>query len=137
MKHLWSHQLNYLSEITATRGADTYSGWVGKLSNGSEDYSQFSCLGAHGLKMINESLYDDCGAFVMWCKGGHNIFQENKAALLDLIDALCCNDLQFFGLDSTPLQKNFSVTLPEESKEVSKIECMFKIEAPRKNITER
>ena len=34
----------------------------------------------------------------MWSRAGHHIRQENKAAMLDLVDALCYSDENYFGL---------------------------------------
>ena len=35
------------------------------------------------------------------CRSGHHLGQENKASILDLMDALCCPDEEYFGLRYT------------------------------------
>ena len=89
-RHLWSHQLNVLSGAVLAQANDVTAQWVGKLSSSAADYQKFSILGKSGLKMLLETLGNPRGAFVMWNRAGHALYQENKAALLDLFDVLAC-----------------------------------------------
>lgn len=97
-KHLWSHQQNVVSTFHATSMSDANAHWVGKLSQGPEDYAKFSVLGRSGLKMLLQSLSDPRGAFVMWTRSGHAIFQENKSAVLDVFDVLASPTESYVGL---------------------------------------
>ena len=60
----------------------------------------FFFIGTMGLKLLLESMSDDRGAFVIWSRSGHNVMQENKAAVLDLIDALAFTNIDYFGIAS-------------------------------------
>ena len=98
-KHLWSHQLNILSDKMIQQASDPTGGWVGKRSYGKDDYHAFSILGKSGLQMLLDTVKNPRGAFVMWVRSGHAIFQENKAAILDLLDALAKPDEDYVGLE--------------------------------------
>jgi len=94
-KHLWSHQLNILPE----QSNDRLGGWVGKLSSGPADYQRFSILGKVGVRMVLDTLKNPRGAFVLWNRSGHAIYQENKTVLLDLIDLLACPTDAYCGIE--------------------------------------
>jgi hypothetical protein len=98
-KHLWSHQLNIISESAQQHAADPNGGWVGKRATGTEDYSRYSILGKMGLNMLIDTLKNPRGAFVMWARSGHCVAQENKAAIMDLFDVLVQPTLEYTGLD--------------------------------------
>ena len=104
-KHLWSHQLNKISEAAQVRAADPAGLWVGKRSTGKEDYSRYSILGKMGLTMLIDTLKNPRGAFVVWARCGHAIVQENKAAIMDLFDALVCPNTDYTGLDLLAAQQ--------------------------------
>ena len=38
------------------------------------------------------------GAFVVWARSGHAVIQENKAAMMDLLDALVSPTEEYMGL---------------------------------------
>jgi pimeloyl-ACP methyl ester carboxylesterase len=63
--HLWSHEI--------------------KMSNPPEK----SCLGQRGIQLLEETMGRPYGAFVAWVKGGHEIKQENKRFVLDVMDCMC------------------------------------------------
>jgi len=62
--HLWSHEI--------------------KMSNPESR----SCYGSRGVQLLQETLGRPYGAFVAWTKGGHELRQENKRVVVDLLDAL-------------------------------------------------
>ena len=47
--------------------------------------------------MLLETLGNARGAFVMWNRSGHLVQQENKTAVLDLLDALAWPSEEYFG----------------------------------------
>lgn len=98
-KHLWSHQLNVISESAQQHAADPTGGWVGKRATGTEDYARYSILGKQGLHMLIDTLKNPRGAFVMWARSGHAVQQENKAAIMDLFDVLVSPTEEYTGLD--------------------------------------
>ena len=98
VKHLWSHQQNVLTPEALVTANDFNATWVGKLCNGPIDYAKFSLLGRSGLRMLLDSIDNPRGAFVMWTRSGHAINQENKTALLDLMDALACPTESYYGI---------------------------------------
>lgn len=106
-RHLWSHQQNVLSEQTISQALDPLSRWVGKMSSGPIDYQKYSTLGGMGLKLLVDCLADNRGAFVMWSRAGHHIQQENKASVLDLFDALCFTNEDYFGIAPPPAVGGF------------------------------
>jgi hypothetical protein len=119
-KHLWSHMLNVPSEAMKSQAFDVNAQWVGKMSTSPETYSKFSTLGKAGLKMLLDSLRNPRGAFVMWARAGHNIQQEYKAAVLDLVDVLACPTDDYVGFNSqlnpaTTLSTVGDITLAEDS----------------------
>lgn len=133
-KHLWSHQQNVITEQMVFNSADPQAGWV-KMSRGPDTYSKYSSLGKTGLKMLSDSLEDERAVFVMWARAGHHLMQENKAAILDLFDALCHTNMAYFGLDEAPQLDRFGKVVENvESKEVAKMEIMFKIKPPKKTV---
>jgi pimeloyl-ACP methyl ester carboxylesterase len=98
VKHLWSHQQNVVTPEALVTASDFNATWVGKLCNGPADYAKFSLLGRTGLKMLLDCMENPRGAFVMWTRAGHAIQQENKTAVLDLLDALACPMEGYYGL---------------------------------------
>ena len=63
--HLWSHQMKLECPLDQ------------------------SCLGKKGREQLVEALQNPQGAFVMWVRAGHEIKQERKRVLMDLMDVLC------------------------------------------------
>ena len=96
-KHLWSHQLNLLSAAALSQALDTTAHWVGKMSSGPHDYAKYSILGKPGLRMLLEVMGNPRGAFVMWTRTGHCLQQENKTAVLDLLDVLAMPSEEYVG----------------------------------------
>ena len=144
-KHLWSHQLNTLTESQQQHAADPNGGWVGKRSTGPEDYPKYSLLGKQGLGMLLDTLKNPRGAFVCWVRAGHALMQENKSAMMDLLDALVVPTPEYTGLalaagDGPPTLLNSTAPLAapekkvgvEETKTTSKMEVLFKIQPPKK-----
>eukprot|EP01041_Mallomonas_annulata_P003889 gene3889-7762_t len=142
-KHLWSHQLNLLGESVV--GGDVTSPlWVGRRSSGPADYGRSSILGKSGLRMLLQTTSDPRGAFVMWVKAGHVIQQENKTALLDLLDALACPKEEYYGIKTqervadsrTNTGSNTAVaTVPTATQQVTDgPEVMFRIGGPRRPV---
>ncbi|CAM9236976.1 unnamed protein product [Choristocarpus tenellus] len=65
--HLWSHELQQHLEP-----------WEGK-----------TCLGSRGEKALAESIsIGQRGAFVLWVKGGHEVRQERKRVVTDILGLL-------------------------------------------------
>jgi hypothetical protein len=52
--------------------------------------------------MLLDSLANPRGAFVMWTRNGHAIQQENKSAVLDLLDALAYPSEEYLGYTPGP-----------------------------------
>ena len=144
-KHLWSHQLNILSQAKLSQAMDVNAQWVGKMSSGSDDYQKFSILGKTGLRMLLDTLGNPRGAFVMWVRSGHVIQQELKAGFLDVIDALASPTEEYLGFNEE-VDPSSALTLtapsitsaapPREKSEIessvaSKMEVMFKILPPK------
>ncbi|CAM9255759.1 unnamed protein product, partial [Ectocarpus fasciculatus] len=111
-KHLWSHQLNAVS------------------------------LGKNGLRMLLESIDNPRGAFVLWCRAGHAVMQENKSVVLDLVDALCCPTAEYFGINTAQQDKNrfqrsaIGATSSAEAHKKSVVEfndedVLFKLSPPK------
>jgi pimeloyl-ACP methyl ester carboxylesterase len=138
-KHLWSHQLNILSQATLNQAMDVNAGWVGKMSQSSADYQKFSILGKTGLRMLLDSLENPRGAFVMWTRSGHAVLQENKAAFMDLIDALACPTEEYTGFEEPVITSVAAALNPDEelskTREIksvtSKMEVLFKLVPPK------
>jgi pimeloyl-ACP methyl ester carboxylesterase len=143
-KHLWSHQLNMV--YSAHRpDMDETTAWVGKLSTGPADYAKFSSLGKSGLKMVIDSLANPRGAFVLWSRTGHSIYQESKGVVLDLLDILALPTEDYCGLAVTEEEirtaKNKEIEqqaseftdLNEVQHITSKMEVLFKL-APSKSV---
>lgn len=144
-KHLWSHQLNILSQAKLSQAMDVNAQWVGKMSSGTEDYQKFSILGKTGLRMLLDTLSNPRGAFVMWVRSGHIIQQELKAGFLDLIDALASPTEEYLGFnEEVDPSSALTLTAPSitsvapsrdkseiESSVASKMEVMFKIIPPK------
>lgn len=137
-RHLWSHQLNILSESTLAKVNDVTAQWVGKMSKDPSDYQTFSILGSQGLRMILDTLNNSRGAFVMWVRAGHALQQENKTAIFDLIDILACPTEEYSGLAlprpgsgsaSTSTSIYSGATMAEESKP-KKFDLVFTREKP-------
>lgn len=85
-RHVWSHQLR-LRGTTATCTADTGGGTNGNNKNSSRSFP--SCLGPSGEQALFESLSSGAeGAFVAWVKGGHEMRQECKRLVVDVLDLL-------------------------------------------------
>jgi pimeloyl-ACP methyl ester carboxylesterase len=120
-KHLWSHQQNLLTSDLLMTANDTTAQWVGKLSNSVSDYAKFSRLGKQGLTMLLDSLDNPKGAFVMWTRAGHALYQENKTALLDLMDALAYPSSEYYGLTGRGGGK---------TKETPKYSHVIEVESP-------
>ena len=98
-KHLWSHQLNVISAAALSQAQDPTANWVGKMASGPADYAKFSILGKPGLRMLLDVMANPRGAFVMWARTGHCVQQENKGAVLDLLDALAMPSTDYVGED--------------------------------------
>ena len=62
--HLWSHEIKM------------------------ENPESRSCYGSRGVQLLTETLGRPYGAFVAWTKGGHELRQENKRVVVDLLDTL-------------------------------------------------
>jgi len=125
-KHLWSHQQNILTNDKLMSASDSSAQWVGKLSNNSSDYRKFSLLDKQGLNMLLDNLNNPRGAFVIWTRTGHALYQENKTALLDLIDALAYPSPEYYGLnvkgkDKLNLTNVIEVEPPKTTKKKKKI----------------
>ena len=105
VQHLWSHQQNIVAESLVRIGNDPAAQWVGGLCHGSEDYAKYSILGKNGLRMLLNSLLDQRGAFVMWTRAGHALFQENKTPVLDLLDALANPSEEYYGITTNSVDK--------------------------------
>lgn len=140
-KHLWSHQLNMISHATLNTALDPTGGWVGKMSYNNSDYQKFSILGRNGLRMLLDTLNNPRGAFVMWIRAGHHLQQENKASILDVIDALACPNEDYLGfqpVDDPPsiTNSNDDTTsiMVEKVNETAKMESLFKIKPPKQVI---
>ena len=128
--HLWSHMQNVLPDS----GGDS---WVGKRSTGPGDYARCSLLGKTGLRMLLSCLADSRGAFVMWVRGGHAIQQENKTALLDLLDILVHPTEEYCGVgipEKTGAEGTTAVAeiLEKEKKEEESLGVIFKINPPKR-----
>ena len=67
------------------------------MSTGPQDYARYSTLGKGGLKMVLHTLSNPVGACVVWCKAGHCLVQENKPAVMDLLDCLACPTTDYVG----------------------------------------
>lgn len=86
-RHVWSHQLRLRATATATL-ADTGGGTNGN-NNKNSNSSTISCLGPGGEQALFESLSSGAeGAFVAWVKGGHEMRQECKCLIVDVLDLL-------------------------------------------------
>jgi hypothetical protein len=42
------------------------------------------------LRLLLDAIRNPRAGFVMWTRSGHHLAQENKTAILDLVDALAC-----------------------------------------------
>lgn len=83
-RHVWSHQLR-LRATAAAALAEAGGGTNGSNNNN----SVLSCLGASGEQALFESLSSGAeGAFVAWVKGGHEMRQECKRLVVDVLDLL-------------------------------------------------
>lgn len=138
-RHLWSHQLNVISDTLLAQANDVTGQWVGKLSSSPSDYQKFNILGKMGIKMLFESLGNPRGAFVMWNRNGHALFQENKSALLDLLDILACPTDEYVGMESAEDPKPVQGSIPAQVKHeeeiasvTSKMEVLFKLAPPKR-----
>ena len=153
-KHLWSHQLNKVTDNMMLHAADPNGGWVGKRATGTEDYQKYSLLGKMGLSMLMDTLKNPRGAFVVWARSGHAVIQENKAAMMDLLDALVSPTEEYLGLQQEPPASAMSGTQgaggtgdlalrtggkqnaeKEEERATAKMEVLFKLEPPKKSRT--
>lgn len=135
-RHLWSHQLNIVSNAVAKNINDVNAlPWVGSLSNRAETYSKSSVLGKKGLRMILDTIRNPKGAFVMWCRCGHAIQQEFKSALLDFLDALCCPTEFYFGLPyDAPTQQVTKLKVDISGTLAPNLEVLFEIKRPTKKV---
>ncbi len=135
-KNLWSHQLNILSESALSKAQDVTALWVGKRSSGPEDYSKFSLLGRNGLTMLLDAVRNPRAGMVIWTRSGHNLIQENKTAMLDLLDALACPMEAYYGLEEQQPTKQVRDSQAQESKNAARMEVLFKIEPPKRVVDE-
>eukprot|EP00903_Cladosiphon_okamuranus_P015481 g14292.t1 len=77
-RHVWSHQLRL--RPTAGTAENSANGVGGAF---------VSCLGPSGEQALFESLSSGTeGAFVAWVKGGHEMRQECKRLVVDMLDLL-------------------------------------------------
>ena len=100
--HLWSHQLNLVTPpgpniIPEVMASLEKNHWVGQMASGPHDYARYSSLGKGGLKLLLHTLGDAQGAMVVWVKAGHCLQQEQKAVLLDCLDALALPNESYLG----------------------------------------
>jgi hypothetical protein len=83
--HLWSHQL----QLGPEEGGGGGGGVSGGVSGGGAAGAGASSLGKRGTGMLLDALSNPKGAFVMWVKAGHEVRQERKRVLQDLLEVLC------------------------------------------------
>lgn len=105
---MWSHQLRLRATTTDKPAADTGGGTNGKNSS-----NRLSCLGPSGEQALFESLSSGAeGAFVAWVKGGHEMRQECKRLVVDVLDLLAAPG----GQNQSYFQRGAQARRPLEGK---------------------
>lgn len=92
--HFWSHEFRSgrggggATGSSATDGANPDGKTDGPLNDRSNTGVSGSVYGRKGLTDLLRALSRPRGAFVAWVRAGHEVRQEAKRAVLDLLDAL-------------------------------------------------
>ncbi|CAM9848733.1 unnamed protein product, partial [Choristocarpus tenellus] len=98
VKHFWSHEFE-----NASSGEDCSSS-LGPASPSSHRYDKGnkrdlrSVYGSKGLAVLMGILSNPYGAFVAWVPAGHEVRQEAKRAVMDLLDALAKPTPEYTGV---------------------------------------
>lgn len=105
--HFWSH------EFKGQGGDGSEGNGVGKAASGgagkvvtssatsSSPLVSSSVYGRKGLTDILRALSKPMGTFVVWVRSGHEVRQEAKAALIDLLDVLAKPTPEHVGIESS------------------------------------
>lgn len=134
-RHLWSHQQNPISDYVIKNASDVHAlPWVGMLSSKPETYAKCSVLGKGGLRMILDTLKNVKGAFVMWSRSGHCVYQESKQSFLDLMDALSCPSEEYFGLSPVEESKRPQIKIEIPRSFTPIVDILFTIEPSTRTV---
>lgn len=96
--HFWSHEFRNGSGSAGSAGD-------GEASPAATAVGGSSVYGRKGLTDLLRALSKPRGTFVAWVRAGHEVCQEGKRAVLDLLDVLAKPTPEHAGVDKADLRR--------------------------------
>lgn len=108
-RHFWSHEFRDMG------GGAAPGGGTSGASRGDDDVrmpsGSGSVYGRKGLTDLLRALSSPRGTFVAWVRGGHEVRQEAKRAVVDLLDALARPTPEYAGLEEAEVLEGAAGTI--------------------------
>lgn len=93
--HFWSHEFRKLPSDRSSEGCTNTTG-----------VEALSVYGRKGLTDLLRALSKPRGTFVAWVRAGHEVRQESKHAVMDLLDALAKPTPEYTGVDAAEVAED-------------------------------
>lgn len=107
--HFWSHEFRDMG------GGVAPGGGTSGASGGDDDVrmpsGSGSVYGRKGLTDLLRALSSPRGTFVAWVRGGHEVRQEAKRAVVDLLDALARPTPEYAGVEEAEVLEGAAGTI--------------------------
>ena len=112
-RHFWSHEFQDMSGETTLGGGKSGVNVAGE--GGGNDIrtsrGSGSVYGRKGLTDLLRALSSPRGTFVAWVRAGHEVRQEAKRAVVDLLDALAKPTPEYAGVEKAEILEGAGGTI--------------------------